>query len=234
MASVDLVARLVDAAVFRGLCGVRGDQLAAVISKGDFRNRRPDEIPSLERAFDIDAEAEFLDWYDAQSVDWTESSFLENLSQLNKETAAEGLRHLSELASPGSFRCWEGRAMLYLDVLLNRTITDIEDLYDDSTWLEASISISSSEPSEYAESVVISWMAQREDMGETLDPKQDARLLPTMEAHQTTADILHRTLQTAQLPELFLMVGRDWTDATRWGQGEWNLGHLLEHGLPEA
>lgn len=234
MASVDLVARLVDAAVFRGLCGMPGDQLSTAISKGEFRDRRPDEIPLLERAFDIDAEAEFLDWYDAQSVDWTESSFLENLSQLNKETAAEGLRHLSELASPGSFRCWEGRAMLYLDVLLNRTITDIEDLYDDSTWLDASISISSSEPSEYAESVVVSWMAQREDMGETLDPKQDARLLPTMEAHQTTADILHRTLQTAQLPELFLMVGRDWTDATRWGQGEWNLGHLLEHGLPEA
>ncbi|HJM40920.1 MAG TPA: hypothetical protein QF514_01690 [Candidatus Thalassarchaeaceae archaeon] len=234
MASVDLVARLVDSAVFRGLCGMPGDQLSTAISKGEFRDRRPDEIPLLERAFDIDAEADFLDWYDAQSVDWTEGSFLTNLSQLNKEDASEGLRHLSELASPGSFRCWEGRAMLYLDVLLNRTITDIEDLYDDSTWLDASISISSSEPSEYAESVVISWMAQREDMGETLDPKQDARLLPTMEAHQTTADILHRTLQTAQLPELFLMVGRDWTDATRWGQGEWNLGHLLEHGLPEA
>ena len=234
MASVDLVARLVDAAVFRGLCGVRGDQLAAAISRGDFRNRRPDEIPSLKRAFDIDAEAEFLDWYDAQSVNWTESSFLDNLSQLSKEVAAEGLRHLSELASPGSFRCWEGRAMLYLDVLLNRTISDIEDLYDDSTWLDASNAISNTEPREYAESVVMSWMAQREDMGETLDPKQDARLLPTMEAHQTTADILHRTLQTAQLPELFLMVGRDWTDARRWGQGEWNLGHLLEHGLPEA
>jgi len=77
-------------------------------------------------------------------------------------------------------------------------------------------------------------MAQREDLGETLDPKQDARILPTMEAHQTTADILHRTLQSAQLPELFLMVGRDWTEATDWGQGEWNLGRLLENGLPEA
>jgi len=232
MASVDLVARLVDVAVFKGLCAVPGGQLAAAISKGEFRDRRPDEIPSLERAFDIDAEAEFLDWYDAQSVDWTEAGFLTDLSQLNKETAAEGLRFLSELASPGAFRCWEGRAMLYLDVLLSRTIADIEDLYDDRTWTEALASISQSEPTEYAESVVMSWMAQREDLGETLDPKQDARILSTMEAHQTTADILHRTLQTAQLPELFLMVGRDWTDATRWGQGEWNLGNLLEKGLP--
>ena len=234
MSSVDLVARLVDIAVFRGLCQVPGEQLAMMISKGEFRDRRPDEIPSLQRAFDIDAEAEFLDWYDEQPVNWTSAGFLSDLSQLDNEAAAEGLRHLSELASPGSFRCWEGRVMLYLDVLLNRTILDVEDLYSDATWSAATKSISNCEVKEYAESVVMSWMAQREDMGETLDPKQDPRILPTMEAHQTTADILHRTLQTAQLPELFLMVGRDWTEATGWGQGMWNLAHLLEHGFPEA
>ena len=142
MASVDLVARLVDKAVFRGLCSVPGDQLAVAISKGEFRDRRPDEIPSLQRAFDIDAEAEFLDWYDAQPVDWTGGGFLTDLSQMNQDTAAEGLRYLTELASPGSFRCWEGRAMLYLDVLLNRTIADIEDLYADRTWLDALNSVS--------------------------------------------------------------------------------------------
>ena len=234
MASVDLVARLVDAAVFKGLCSVPGDQLAAALSRGEFRERRPDEIPSLQRAFDIDAEAEFLDWYDAQQVDWTNSGFLADLSQLDKEVASDGLRHLSEFASPGSFRCWEGRAMLYLDVLLSRSIQDIEDLYSDETWATAHSSFSGIVPDEYADSVVLSWMAQREDLGETLDPKQDARILPTMEAHQTTADILHRTLQSAQLPELFLMVGRDWPDATDWGQGEWNLGRLRENGLPEA
>ena len=176
MASVDLVARLVDTAVFRGLCGIPGEQLAIAISKGEFRERRPDEIPSLQRAFDIDAEAEFLDWYDAQPVDWTGDGFLTDLSQFIQEVAADGLRHLTELASPGSIRCWEGRAMLYLDVLLNRTIADIEELYDGRTWLDALNSVSTSEPSEYAEAVVMSWMAQREDMGETLDPKQDARI----------------------------------------------------------
>ena len=119
-------------------------------------------------------------------------------------------------------------------MLLSRSIQDIEDLYSDETWVAAHSSINEIEPDDYAESVVMSWMAQREDLGETLDPKQDARILPTMEAHQTTADTLHRTLQSAQLPELFLMVGRDWTDATDWGQGEWNLGHLIECGLPEA
>ena len=55
MASVDLVARLVDIAVFRGLCSLPGDQLALALSKGELRNKRPDEIPSLDRAFDIDA-----------------------------------------------------------------------------------------------------------------------------------------------------------------------------------
>ena len=126
------------------------------------------------------------------------------------------------------------RAVLYLDVLLGRTISDIEDLYSDSTWVDAKAAVSSTQPDEYAESVVMSWMAQREDMGETLDPNKDARILPTMESHQTTADVLHRTLQTALLPELFLMVGRDWTEASAWGQGQWNLQKLLERGLPEV
>ncbi len=234
MASVDLVARLVDIAVFRGLCSLPGDQLALALSKGELRDKRPDEIPSLDRAFDIDAEAEFLDWYDEQPVDWTPAGFLQDLGQIPLELAANGLRLLSDLASPGSFRCWEGRAMLYLDVLLGRTISDIEDLYSDSTWFDAKAAVSSTQPDEYAESVVMSWMAQREDMGETLDPNKDARILPTMESHQTTADVLHRTLQTALLPELFLMVGRDWTEASAWGQGQWNLQKLLESGLPEV
>ena len=234
MASVDLVARLVDIAVFRGLCSIPGDQLAMAFSRGELRDKRPEQIQSLDRAFDIDAEAEFLDWYDEQPVDWTSAGFLKDLSQIPFEDAANGLRLLTDLASPGSFRCWEGRAMLYLDVLLNRTISDINDLYSDSTWIDAIAAVSSSEPDEYSESVVMSWMAQREDMGETLDPNKDSRILPTMESHQKTADNLHRTLQTALLPELFLMVGRDWTEATAWGQGEWNLQRLLLDGLPEV
>ena len=58
----------------RGLCSLPGDQLALALSKGELRDKRPDEIPSLE-AFDIDAEAEFLDWYDEQPVDWTPAGF---------------------------------------------------------------------------------------------------------------------------------------------------------------
>ena len=53
MASVDLVARLVDIAVFRGLCSIPGDQLALALSKGELRDKRPDQISSLDRAFDI-------------------------------------------------------------------------------------------------------------------------------------------------------------------------------------
>ena len=232
MGAVDLVARLVDVAVFRGLCGLPAVELAAGLSRGEFRSKRPESIPSLDRAYDIDAEAEFLDWYDSQSIDWTEDGFLSDLSRLPLSDAADGLRLLTDLASPGAFRCWEGRAMLYLDVLLKRELRDLDDLYSDLTWEEARTAIDLSDPVSFSEKVVMSWMAQREDLGETLDAKQDPRLMPTMEAHQDAADRLHRTLQTAQLPELFLLVGRDWTEASAWGQGEWNLGHLIREGLP--
>jgi hypothetical protein len=232
MASVDLVARLVDVAVFRGLCSLPSVELATALAEGGLRDRRPEEIPSLDRAHDIDAEAEFLDWYDTHPVNWTDAGFLSDLAEMTPTEGAEGLRLLSDLASPGAFRCWEGRAMLYLDVLLQREVRDLDDLYDETTWRDALAAVGKSEPNEYAEKVVLSWMAQREDLGETLDAKQDPRLMPTMEAHQEKADALHRTLQTADIPDLFLLVGRDWTDASAWGQGEWNLGRLIREGLP--
>ena len=119
-------------------------------------------------------------------------------------------------------------------MLLKREIRDIDDLYSDATWLEALKAIEQSEAPGYSEEVVMRWIRTREDLGETMDANQDPRILPTMEVHQSTSDRLHRTLQTANIPELHLMVGRDWTDASAWGQGQWNLGHLLTNGLPEA
>jgi len=236
VASVDLVARLIDTAIFRGLCSIPSNRLTEALSNGELRVKRPEEIQTLERVFDIDAEGDFLDWFEKQSIVWTNSGFLNDLckSNITLADASEGLRLLSEFASPGSFRCWEGRMMLYLDVLLNRKIEDIDDLYSDKTWLEASNLVECVDIETYTESVVMQWIRTREDLGETMDPKQDPRILPTMEAHQTSSDRLHRTLQSANLPELHLMVGRDWTEATSWGQGKWNLGYILENGLPEA
>ncbi|MEE3083631.1 MAG: hypothetical protein VX320_06075 [Candidatus Thermoplasmatota archaeon] len=236
MASVDLVARLVDSAVFSGLCKVPALQLVDALSKGELRTRRPEEIANLDRAFDIDAEAEFLDWFDGHPIAWTDAGFLNDLSNADipRDDAAEGLRLLSELASPGSFRCWEGRMMLYLDVLLEREIRDIDDLYSDQTWLEAIGAVDRSDAVGFSEDVVMRWIRTREDLGETIDATKDPRILPTMEAHQSTSDKLHRTLQTANISELHLMVGRDWTDASAWGQGQWNLGKLLKNGLPEV
>ncbi len=213
-----------------------GVQLSEALSKGELRSRRPEGIPNLDRAFDIDAEAEFLDWFDDHPIDWTDAGFLSDLSaaDLSREDASEGLRLLSELASPGSFRCWEGRMMMYLDVLLEREIRDIDDLYSDHTWLEAILAVERSDAVGFSEEVVMRWIRTREDLGETIDASKDPRILPTMEVHQSTSDKLHRTLQTANIPELHLMVGRDWTDASAWGQGQWNLGWLLTNGLPEV
>ncbi len=160
MASVDLVARLVDSAVFSGLCKVPAVQLADALSKGELRTRRPEEIANLDRAFDIDAEAEFLDWFDGHQIGWTDAGFLSDLSnaKIPRDDAAEGLRLLSELASPGSFRCWEGRMMLYLDVLLEREIRDIDDLYSDQTWLDAIGAVDRSDAVGFSEDVVMRWI----------------------------------------------------------------------------
>ena len=240
MASVDLVARLVEMDTFSRLASMQIEQLLSGIKDGSIRATRPQPVDFLERIFDIDAEAEFLDWADTNIGGIPDGTFLETLQnavssgELDKTNAADGLRLLSELASPGSFRCWEGRMMLYLDVMLERSIADVDDLYSDETWAEAAAASENWDPVTYSEAVVLAWMKQREDLGETMEAAEDARILPTMEAHQAFSERLNRTLiAVCESEQRFLLVGRDWTDSSNWGQGEWNLGHLIEAGLPE-
>jgi len=240
MASVDLVARLVETEVFSNLATMQIGQLHSGLADGSIRAIRPKPVNFLERIFDIDAEAEFLDWADSNLKENPSVALLETLKiqvssgELDKSAAADGLRLLSELASPGSFRCWEGRMMLYLDVMLSREIEDVDDLYSDKTWAEAATVSENWDPVTYSEAVVHEWMKQREDLGQTMDSGEDSRILPTMEAHQNFSERLIRTLHAArENPQQFLLVGRDWTDSSNWGHGEWNLGHLIEAGHPE-
>lgn len=237
MASVDLVARLLHQPTWVALLQTPAMELFARAAEQGLRSVRPQAIPELDRLHDLDAEAEFLDWGDAHAIDWTDAGLLADLGRalhggaVNIQDAADGLRILSEIASPGAFRCWEGRAMLYLDVLTGREIQDLDDLYSEAAWLAAMDGMRRSDPAGYSEAVVLDWMKQREALGETLDASKDPRLIPTQQAHEGTADRLHRTLQSADVPELMLLVGRDWTDPSAWGHGAWNLGRMIREGL---
>ena len=79
--------------------------------------------------------------------------------------------------------------------------------------------------SEYAEKVCADWMERRKELGETLDEKKDARIIPTFEAHDRNSRLLHYAVNQVQFVQL---LGRDHLEARHWGHGDWNLSNLLD------
>ena len=131
-------------------------------------------------------------------------------------------------ASPGAWEVWEGRAYLYLDVALN-TIIDGEDiLYGGQTWDKVRKELSGLPESEYAEKVCMDWMERRKALGETLDESEDARIVPTYEAHDKTSRLLVYALtRWSNENGLIGIVGREHMDAQKWGHGDFNIRNIL-------
>ena len=71
---------------------------------------------------------------------------------------------------------------LYLDVALDRKIED-EAIY--TQWLLGRPWLTDNKHSEdeFADKVCIDWMDRRKQLGETLDEKEDPKIIPTYEAH---------------------------------------------------
>ena len=87
----------------------------------------------------------------------------------------------------------------------------------------------------YLESVSVDWMQRREALGETMDPTKDPLILPTMQAHQRAAEGLSRIAHTVRRrKDIHALIGREWLEANRWGQGDWNLQRILINGWPEG
>ena len=71
--------------------------------------------------FDIDAEAELLDWMDTQHRDEDDSTTFWSCLEESGD-GEKGLLLAMKWASPGAWEAWEGRAYMYLDVALSKTI----------------------------------------------------------------------------------------------------------------
>ena len=127
---IDLVLMLVDKECLEKILTQPWNRLYSQLEKGVMRELRPSHDPRLKRSFDIDIEAEILDWLDTIPTGH-EGSVFEVLREL--ENGCEGLLLLMQWASPGAWEVWEGRAYLYLDVALQRVIEDNTDLYSQST-----------------------------------------------------------------------------------------------------
>ena len=132
-------------------------------------------------------------------------------------------------ASPGAWEVWEGRAFLYLDVALKTNVAHVDDLYSESTWQQACARLDGLSEDEFADAVCLDWMGRRKELGETLDEKEDPKIVPTYEAHNRASRTMVYTVNRwLKDDNLVGVVGREHLRAAEWGYGPWNLRVFLQ------
>lgn len=194
------------------------------MESGTFRDFRPKKSDRLSRLFDIDCEAEILDWMEI--VGAKDGSMREVLQNLTK--GEEGLLLLMNYMSLGHWECWEARTYLYLDVALDRVIESRNDLYSSTTWSDLKLKLANLPEDEFANMVCIDWMNRRKQLGETIDEKEDPKIIPTFEAHTRNSKLLVHAITTWENTEGIIgIVGREHLEAINWGHGAYNLSNYL-------
>ena len=227
----DLLAMVVDSSNWDNLLSISASELEQAMFGKKLRNSRPDEDPSLERRHDVDVEAEILDWLDSCQIIGDKSvinSALEKMAEGGDvESIAEGIWLLAEWSSKGTWRCMEGRGFLYLEPYIESKMDGVSELYLEETWSATVSTLKTMTADEFEESVVLDWLARREELGDTLDQKQDPRILSTMQSHQRLARSLHQVAMLIDQEQHTLLTRRDWSSFLTAGFGGFNIGTLL-------
>jgi len=221
---LEMVGMLVHRPTLTNLLEMPWGDLKTSMEQGSLRPLRPEKDIKLSTMFAIDAEAELLDWMDANPSDASIPA-LEALQ--SSDNGEEGLLRLMRWASPGHWEVWEGRAFLYLEEAIQREVEDIHELYTETVWADVQVRLQGMAPEEYAERVVLNWMNRRVALGETIEETQDPKIVPTYEAHQRAATSLVHTVNRANEETLAFVLGREHLEASKWGFGAWNLTAFL-------
>ena len=222
---IESIVLLVEQSCLNSLLELTWGQLYSGMEKGNFRESRPMADNRLGRLFDIDCEAEILDWMDLVECE-PETNVKSSLQ--NIKDGSEGLLKLMQWASPGQWESWEARTYLYLDVALGREIANRDDLYSQSTWNEITESLAGIPEEEFAQKVCLDWMDRRKELGETLDETKDPKIIPTYEAHDKTSRLLVYALtRWSNENGLIGIVGREHMDAQKWGHGDFNIRNIM-------
>jgi hypothetical protein len=216
---IDMRLHLVDGEVLQGVLKMDWNTLVAKIGDLSIRDLRPSLDSKLNRDFDIDCEAEFLDLVESFDDKGTVKQVL------SKNSAHDALLKLVEWASIGYWEAWEGRCFLYLENAIGREFSNVEEMYSAATWSDLRTALSSMSESEFSEKVCEDWMQRRTDLGETLDEKKDPRIIPTFEAHDRNSRLLHYAINKTGYVQI---LGRDHLDSRQWGHEDWNLAFLLD------
>ena len=224
---LELICKLVHSPTFEKICDMSWQDVYSSLESTELRKLRPEKDSRLERKFDIDAEADFLDWMDSFRPNISDSSrsFRDCLADVNDST--DGLLYVSEWCSVGAWEVWEARAILYFENATGVRIDNSNDLVSLETWQQIFSSLSGINEAEFSERVCMDWMQRRVDLGETLDENKDPRIAPTFEAHnRNSKDLVYAVDLLENMDSLVPVFGREYLPAFQWYFGDKTLGSL--------
>jgi hypothetical protein len=210
----DVILNLVDMSVFRELIAMPLRDLFNKIENQTLRSKRPELDARFHRDFDVDLEGDILEWSDKDlTLDISKPIIMQTISPL--ELAELGIL-LAKWSSKSEWKCWEARLFLYVEPLLTISLDESDDFLSFSTWNNFANALSLTDKKSYSESVVLDWMTRREELGETMEPSEDPRILPTMQAHKSASESLHIFFNNLHSKDISLLIGREYLESTFW------------------
>ena len=210
----DVILNLVHHSNFQKLVSMTLQELFEKVEDSSLRNYRPELDSRFHRDFDVDLEGDIMEWSDKIS-DLVISETI--YSQPIKDSEiAELTILLAKWCSFSEWRCWDARLFLYVEPMLEYNISNSNDFLKFSLWEDFMSSLSKTDKKSYSESVVLDWMSRREELGETMEPSEDPRILPTMSSHSTSSELLHIFLDSFDSKNISLLIGREYLEYESW------------------
>ena len=210
----DVILNLVNHSNFEKLVSMSLKELFQKVEDGSLRDYRPELDNRFHREFDVDLEGDILEWSDNNS-DLIMSKTI--LSQSIKDSnIAELTILMAKWCSFSEWRCWDARLFLYVEPMLEYNISNTTDFLKFSLWEDFVSALSKTDKKSYSESVVLDWMNRREKLGETMEPSEDPRILPTMSSHSSASELLHIFLNNLDSKNISLLIGREYLEYGLW------------------
>lgn len=210
----DVILNLVHHSNFQKLVSMTLQELFEKVEDSSLRNYRPELDNRFHRDFDVDLEGDIMEWSDKTSGLVLSDDLY---SQPIKESEiAELTILLAKWCSFSEWRCWDARLFLYVEPMLKYNISSPNEFLNFSIWNDFMNSLSKTDRKSYSESVVLDWMSRREELGETMEPSEDPRILPTMNSHRTSSESLHIFLNSFDSKDISLLIGREYLEHELW------------------
>ena len=213
----DVILYLVNRKSFSLILNYTVSHLIDLLNKKELSIIRPQIDSEFHRDFDVDIEGDILEIFDKSedSIDTTKK-----ISDINSEFKNDLILLLAKWSSVAQWSCWDARLFLYVEPFLEKDIISVDEFLEPKIWHIFQHQLSKLDQRFFTESIVLDWMSRREKLGETMEPSEDPKILPTMNSHNESSQLLFNFIKKTSQPELDLMIGRDYLNSELWHLGK--------------